>query len=208
MDDAWLAAMDETKESGDKVARRLEAARRAEQRRLQAEAEDEEKARTHDAMELRATCVRHMQAGETILRALRRLGGGGTGDDGRRKAFDELTEAASALLSGGDMQVYSKSREELAGSPQEGDAQAQGGGYVWVEDRQLYYNEQAGYWYDPTTGLYWDPRQQPPVYYWWDAARNEYSVWEQPAAAPAAAVAAPGAAQAAAVGNGKRKRPG
>lgn len=125
--DAWLQSMDELKESDEKLAKRKRAARLAEERLERAEAED-------DAAEVPALaleCASHLEPAETVLQALRRLGGarggargrggggGGVASGGRpsaadRARFDALTGAASRLMAAGHVSVYSDTREALA----------------------------------------------------------------------------------------------
>lgn len=133
--DAWLQSMDEMKESDEKVAKRKRAAQLAEQRLERAQAEED----AADVPALRLECAGFLEPGETVLQALRRLGGGGASTRGRgmgaaaarggaaggiggrskpspadKAQFDALTDVASRLMAAGHVTVYSDSREALA----------------------------------------------------------------------------------------------
>lgn len=132
--------MDEMKESDEKVAKRQRAALLANERLARAERDDDE---TADVPALKVACAALLQPGETVLQALRRLGGGGASSAGRGRGaragvdagvaraaardgvdkarFDELTDVASRLMSAGHVTVYSETREAL-GAPSGADA--------------------------------------------------------------------------------------
>lgn len=225
--DAWLASMDELKEPEEKTRRRAEAARRQAEREAQADA----RARSADVPALCAQCAALLGPGETVLQALRRLGapsrpaaaaarGAGRGrararggEDGaradtrtadERARFEQLTELASTLLDAGEVDVYSRSREQLLGgaarggqggasgplapalAPADGGGGAVGGEYAPAEGG-LFRNVRTGFLFDPASQLSWDPSVAQPTYWWYDSARGAYVQWTGSAGAPAAA---------------------
>ncbi|KAJ1624711.1 hypothetical protein T492DRAFT_911508 [Pavlovales sp. CCMP2436] len=220
--DPWLQSMDDLKESEEKVAKRVRAARIAEEKLELALAEDE----AIDVDALTAGCVALMLPGETVLRALRRLGGGGASrgkgpsasvaasgaPPADKPKFDELTDAASRLMSAGKVGIYSETREALAGAddaaprrggafPQSNGAAANSGGSGGSgafppapsefafdsEGGSGCYFSASGFCFDPRTQFYWDPRANPPLYFYYDSAASLYVQYETVAGAPAAA---------------------
>jgi hypothetical protein len=159
-----------------------------------------------DVPALKAVCARILEPGETVLQALRRLGsapkprgGRGAGDaaagrgarlpSGDKARFDEL-------MASGHVAIYSDKREALAAGVAPADdlavfgrgAAAGGSGttggsnaaseYVLDEQSGCYVNHATGFLFDPNSQLHWDPRVQPPVYYYYDAAASAYVEWQ------------------------------
>ena len=111
----------------------------------------------------------------------------------RKQQFDDLTEAADALLRAGRFDVYSETKEKLrneAGAAQGGGAEeaaaaalaagideqthasAVGGGFVFDASHKVYFNESSGLYFDPRSQLYWNPAGG--GYFYWDAAAGQF----------------------------------
>ena len=232
--DAWLDGdVDKSNESAEKVEKR----RRLLQQHLEAEAlrkQDAGQEAVLDKAAMLGKIVGLLQPGETVAAALRRLGAGnkkagaGGGAAGgkrkleatadadpdaasRRRQFEELTEAADALLRGGRYDIYTEKadalQEELgsaasassssavgdeaaaaataAGIDAQTHAMAVAGGFAFDSAHRVYYNATSGLYFDPATSLYWSAPSEPtasPTYYYWDGASGQFV----PAAAPKA----------------------
>lgn len=223
--DAWLGEVDASTESAEKVEKRRKLLRQhlvAEQQRAMAANEEQSKVDTPATL---AKMVGMMKPGETVAAALRRLGsshsdhkagkaGGGSVSGGkrkleapddaenalRRKEFEELTEAADALLRDGRYDIYTEKYEALqeeaatAAAPAQGgdagasadataseahslgiDAQthamAVAGGFVLNAAHRVYYNVTSGLYFDPSTSLYWSAPTDP-------GSNPQYFYWD------------------------------
>eukprot|EP00891_Asterochloris_glomerata_P005942 jgi/Astpho2/5942/fgenesh1_pg.00080_%23_134_t len=125
--DAWLASGEGGAVVSNTVRQRVE-----EQRRKMAAAEEAPEMTLRQECELKGTVAAILQPGETVTAALKRLGGqrqqrtrgGKAGKQPRappteaelaaREQLDRLTEAASALMDSGELDVYSKRQDLFA----------------------------------------------------------------------------------------------
>lgn len=129
VEDAWLNS-EEAKVVSDKVRKQIE------EREKKAAAEDEARALSARQIgQLQGEIAGLMQPGETVTRALKRLGGGSKrppasrrskkqgeddssmgdkeGVNAARRLIERLTEAASLLLQNGELDIYSATKEAL-----------------------------------------------------------------------------------------------
>ena len=203
--DAWLGEVDEGAETDEKVQKRRKILE-AQMAELAAPADA-----PTDVSALLAEAASLLRDGETVAGALRRLGDSKTprptgsararkrAADGapnepaaesaeartaRRAEFARLTEAADRLLSSGQLEVYTQSKEKLqalaeraaaadaggsggrgggdgvggappAGVSAEAHASAISSGFALDATSGCYYNSESGLCYDARSGLYW-----------------------------------------------------
>ena len=206
--DAWLGEVDASGETVEKVEKR----RRLLQKQIETQQQPDEPA--INVSGLLQSIVAVVQPTETVAAALRRLSshggkprsqtqvgkrkmpaadaaGSGEGDNGgglddvlRKQQFEQLTEAADALLRAGRFDIYSQKREDLLdqqrrmhssgsqGTPAQGDekgteqatalginpqvhAGAIAGGFELNAAHRVYYNQSSGLYFDPQSSLYW-----------------------------------------------------
>ena len=202
LNDAWLGEVDSSKESDAKVKKRkllLE---------QQIDVLQQQDEAPPDVPELTKELVGMLQPRETVAAALRRLGanahgvgrGRGRGRQAaqtvastpaesveqkshRRKEFERLTDIADKLLRAGKFDVYSDTREKLAGGTEPAgedaspEAQEEGAprtgaqpDYKLDETSGCYFSASTGLYFDPRTSLYWAAGSTGP-YFQFDGAQ-------------------------------------
>jgi len=145
-EDAWLdgleegvAVEDNARRTGDNDDDKHGGVKKGDQKQeqsLQEEKEDEEMTEKNKSF-LYSVLLTYLSQNETVASSLRRLGKlvkSTKSDEGANKLardnFDQVTEAADALLQGGDTEVYQRKREVFEQNVKEINASASsGGGY-------------------------------------------------------------------------------
>jgi CD2 antigen cytoplasmic tail-binding protein 2 len=185
--DAWLDdvhADARLSTAGDKLAVRKDSVNEAEE------------TTDVDVANIKRELCTYLEAGETVLDALKRLGGasagrgnGGKSGGARRDAtksstssrktessmdaqskiaFEKVTELSSALMSNGEYDVYDSRKEtfERAAKVPEG--------YAFDEATKLYKCESSGLSYCPKTGGFTDGEGR---WWWFDDSTQQFVAW-------------------------------
>ena len=138
-----------------------------------------------DVANIKRELCTYLEAGETVLDALKRLGGASAGrgngatksstssrktessmDAQSKIAFEKVTELSSALMSNGEYDVYDSRKETFEPSVPEG--------YAFDETTKLYKCESSGLSYCPKTGGFTDGEGR---WWWFDESTQQFVAW-------------------------------
>ena len=140
-----------------------------------------------DVANIKRELCAYLEPGETVLDALKRLGGASAGrgngatksststrktessmDAQSKIAFEKVTELSSALMSNGEYDVYDSRKEtfERAAKVPEG--------YAFDEATKLYKCESSGLSYCPKTGGFTDGEGR---WWWFDESTQQFVAW-------------------------------
>jgi len=117
-EDAWLEGMDEA-EVEKSIGEAAEAKRKRQERSAAEETRLQILQRAHTPAQLKRELLGLLQQGETVARAMRRLGNGGAGkrpDPSQRAQLDRLTEISSLLLAHGATSIFETTHAALKAS--------------------------------------------------------------------------------------------
>ena len=138
-----------------------------------------------DVANIKRELCAYLEPGETVLDALKRLGGASAGrgngatksststgktessmDAQSKIAFEKVTELSSALMSNGEYDVYDSRKETFEPSVPEG--------YAFDETTKLYKCESSGLSYCPKTGGFTDGEGR---WWWFDESTQQFVAW-------------------------------
>ena len=117
-EDAWLEGMDEA-EVEKSIGEAAEAKRKRQERSAAEETRLQSLHSTHTPAQLKRELLGLLQLGDTVARAMRRLGGGGAGkrpNAAQRAQLDRLTEISSLLLAHGATSIFETTHAALKAS--------------------------------------------------------------------------------------------
>ena len=138
-----------------------------------------------DVANIKRELCAYLEPGETVLDALKRLGGASAGrgngatksstssrktessmDAQSKIAFEKVTELSSALMGSGEYDVYDSRKETFEPSVPEG--------YAFDETTKLYKCESSGLSYCPKTGGFTDGEGR---WWWFDESTQQFVAW-------------------------------